>query len=317
MRRITVYDPTTLSLAKAKREELSAHVQAGHPVWFDIVDPTPSDLDFIAGTFKVRPLTIDEYKSERLPAKLLSDTTTSLITWQCLKAGQTGQQVRFGCLFGRDLLITLRGADATVIDNVWDAVQTEPEKLSKGPGAILYDILDATVDDYFLAVDGISDRVDEIEDIMFGTPRPADVKQLFDMKKGMLRLRRAAAPEREVINSLLRRYPEYLDDGVRPYFEDLYDHLVRIIDLVDTLRDVTSGAMQIYQATISNNLNAIMKQLTIIATIMMPLTLVSGIFGMNLHFPGFDSVIGFYIVTTAMVVIGVGMLFWIWRRHWI
>jgi magnesium transporter len=317
MMKTLVFDPESGFAKEGRPEDAVKDIKAGRTVWLDIKAPAAADLEFIAASFNIKPLIIEEMQSERLPAKLISGAHNTFISWSSFSNGGSGSTARIFFLLSQGLIITVHQESAAAIIKTRQTVLSEPDKMSRGPGEILYLILDAAVDDYFIFVDNLSDTIDALEDIMFGKPKTADVKRLFELKKEMLRIRRIAAPEREVVNSLLRRLPAYINSDLQTYFSDLYDHLVRIIDLIDTLRDVTGGAMQIYQATISNNLNAIMKQLTIIATIMMPLTLISGIFGMNVNFPGKDTALMFAVVMGSMTVIGIAMIVWFWRRDWL
>jgi len=311
------YDPAKAKVLKISRKQVKADIAAGRLVWLDINKPGEADMRYLTEEFKMSPLMKHEIVSERSLPKLVTEDKLSFLTWYSLGKNGTGSPVRFTCLFGPGWLVTLHMEPPVAVEQISASALTQSDVMGRGLGALLYNILDAAVDDYFLAVDELSDQVDEMEDTMFDRPKPADVRVLFGMKHQMLELRKATAPEREIVNSLLRRGIPYLEKESQPYFEDLYDHMVRVIDLIDTLRDVTSGAMQIYQATISNNLNAIMKQLTIIATIMMPLTLISGIFGMNLGFPGKEGAPGFWIVMFVMLAIGAAMLVWFRKREWI
>lgn len=298
-------------------ERAVVHAAKGDYCWLDIESPVEDDFLAIIERFKIQPLTMKQIRNAAGIPKIIAGAELSYICWYAPADGQSGQSIRFNCIFGESLLITIREGRVPAIDLNLELLAGQPEILGRGIGVLLYNVLDAAIDDYYLIVDGLSDRIDKVEDAMLAHPSAEDVKQLFDLKRQMIDLRRIIGPEREVVNSLLRRELNFLQSNNEVYFQDLYDHLVRIIDLIDTLRDVTSGAMQIYQATISNNLNTIMKQLTIIATIMMPLTLISGIFGMNLGFPGKETPAGFWIVMTSIVALGAVMLVWFWKRHWI
>ncbi len=299
------------------RPSAANEITAGHLVWLDMTVLTDDDLAYLTDTFKLSPIMVRELTAERSLPKLVSEAKVSFLNWYSLGKKGEGAPIRFTCLFGQGFLVTVHSKPASALEQVWQDAQSQADVMGQGLGILLYNILDAAVDDYFLAVDALSNRVDQIEDVMFDKPKPSDVKNIFKMKREMLQLRKVTAPEREVVNSLLRRTVPYLEKESRPYFEDLYDHMVRVIDLIDTLRDVTSGAMQIYQATISNNLNSIMKQLTIIATIMMPLTFITGIFGMNFAWPGKETLLGFWIVMASFAVIAVAMVVWFRKRDWI
>ncbi len=317
MMKAHLFNADNKTVTEISPEQVMTQVIQGNLCWLDVESPVEDDFLFLAEHFKVQPLTMKQIRNDTGVPKLIAGRELSYISWYGPTNGMSGGNKRFGCVFSESLLITVRDGRVPALDRNLDLLTEEPEILGRGIGVLMYNIFDAAVDDHFLVIDDLSDRIDKIEDAMFATPSAEDVKQLFDVKRQMIDLRRIIEPEREVVNSLLRREFSFLQSNNEVYFQDLYDHLVRIIDLIDTLRDVTSGSMQIYQATISNNLNAIMKQLTIIATIMMPLTLISGIFGMNVNFPGKETPAGFWIIMGSIVAIGAAMLVWVWRRHWI
>lgn len=311
-----IYDSKSNTLNEATIDQIAAKAGPGSICWLDIESPLEEDYLSLADLFKVEPLAMKEIRNAAGVPRIITGENLSYICWYGPEDGIAGPNARINILFTDNLLITIRDGRVPAIDNNLEEIKAQPEIIGRGTGVLLYNILDTAVDQHFLIVDQMSDRIDDIEDVMFANPDADDVKNLFELKRQMIDLRRVVAPEREVVNSLLRRELISSQSNTEAYFQDLYDHLVRIIDLIDTLRDVTSGAMQIYQATISNNLNDIMKQLTIIATIMMPLTLISGIFGMNLGFPGRETAVGFWIVMTAIVGIGVAMVIWIRKRGW-
>ncbi len=312
-----LFDSAKNNVTEIPPEKVVVRAAKGNYCWLDIESPAEADFLTLTERFKLQPLTMKQIKNTIGVPKIITGAELSYICWYGPENGASGQNKRFSCVFGESLLITIRDGRVPAIDRNLEVITEEPEILGRGIGVLLYNIFDAAVDDYFLIVDSLSDRVDKIEDAMFAHPGAEDVRNLFDLKGQMVDLRRIIEPEREVVNSLLRRELSFMQSNNEVYFQDLYDHLVRIIDLIDTLRDVTSGSMQIYQATISNNLNTIMKQLTIIATIMMPLTLISGIFGMNVNFPGKETPAGFWIVMSIMVALGAAMLVWVWKRRWI
>lgn len=313
-----LFEPGGGAPASAAAEELETHLAGGKNVWLDITDPQEEDYRYLADRFGVHPQTIEEMQTGRSLPRLQILEESSFISWYDFDISGEREPARFFCLVGERYLVTVHPAEAGVIEEVWAGAARDAAVLTGRPGMILYAVLDATIDRYFEAIDLFNDEVDDLEDVMLEKPSPGDVRRLFGIKRRMLDLRRAAAPEREVVNTILRHKTPYIvGDGER-YYEDLYDHLVRIIDLIDTLRDMAGGAMQIYQATISNNLNAIMKTLTIIATIMMPLTLISGIWGMNLELISPSRwTPGFYWVMASMAIIGGGMLYWFRRRGWL
>ncbi|MFZ3062404.1 MAG: magnesium/cobalt transporter CorA [Actinomycetota bacterium] len=317
MKRLLVFDPKVGLVESPRIEEIPSYLKKGNTVWLDIVEPDQADYELAVDIFKVHALAIDEIKGGFTLPKIINFPKSSFVIWHSMD--MTGKVLsRLYFVLSSNYLVTFHKGRVKELDSVFASCSHDPTLFERGTGMIIYTVLDNIVDNYFLLVDRLSDEQDALEDKMFGDPTPAEVRKLFSLKREMLTLRKIAAPEREVVNAILRRDLPYIRPETTAYYEDLYDHLVRIIDSVDTLRDMVSGAMEIYLATISNKLNIIMKTLTIIATIMMPLTVIVGIYGMNFRYmPELETRSGYFVVLGVMVLIAAGMLLWFWRRKWL
>lgn len=318
MKRLLVFDPKVGLVESPKVEEIPSYLKEGKTVWLDITDLGTTDCELIADIFKVHSLVVEEIKTGYSLPKIINFPDSSFIIWYFMDEKRKEGPPHLYFVISNNYLLTLHEGKVGALDEVFIASSHDTTLFEQGTGMIVYTILDSIVDNYFLLLDRLSDEVGALEDKMFGDPKPAQVRKLFSFKREMLTLRKITAPEREVVNALLRRNLPYIRPEMGAYYEDLYDHLVRIIDLIDTLRDMVSGAMEIYLSTISNRLNVIMKTLTIIATIMMPLTLIVGIYGMNFRFmPELEWRYGYFVVLGVMVLIAVAMLYWFWRRKWL
>lgn len=322
MQRLLVFSPEKGLVKAPSIKEISSYLKEGSIIWLDILKPQQTDYDLLDKLFQVHPLMFEEIKTGHSLPKIINFPDSSFITWQIFSYDGSGKfdLPRLFFMISPNYIVTLHDKEIPAVSEVLVAAEKEDTLFRQGTGMICYTILDDLIDQYFLLLDGLSDQLDLLEDKMFGEPTQADVKKLFSLKRDMLALRKIAAPEREVINAILRRDLPYFPPATVTYYEDLYDHLVRIIDLVDTFRDVMSGAMQIYLANVSNKLNTIMKTLTIVATIMMPATLIASFFGMNfaLITEGVGkSVFWFAGSLMAMVLIAVAMLYWAWLKKWL
>jgi magnesium transporter len=172
------------------------------------------------------------------------------------------------------------------------------------------------------AVEKIDDAIDQIEDQVFNRPEPRTLEKLFALKRILLAMRRIIIPQREVLNKLARDDYKVIDPRDRIFFRDIYDHLVRLHDLNESLRDLVGGALDTYLSVINNRMNEIMKTLTVITTIFMPLTFVTGFFGMNFFEPlgnlkHWTTNPVFYITMAIMVLLPFGMYMWMRRRTWV
>lgn len=320
MQKLLVYSPETGLLKSPSVKEISSYLKENNLVWLDIKDPQEADYKLITELFTVHALAIEDMKTGYSLPKIVSFPDSSFIIWQALGKEQADEfeTPRLYFLISSNYLLTLHEGEMPVLNEVIATCERDEALFRLGTGMILYTILDDLVDQYFLILDKLSDQVDLLEDKMFGEPTSRQVREIFDLKRKMLVIRRMAAPEREIINAILRRELPYIGREMEAYYEDIYDHLVRIIDLIDTLRDLISGAMEIYLSNISNKLNVIMKTLTIVATIMMPATLIASIFGMNFKFmPWLSSPYAFTGTIVVMILIALVMLLWAWRRKWL
>lgn len=191
-----------------------------------------------------------------------------------------------------------------------------------GPDHVLYKITDNLVAGYMPTVEKIDAAIDQIEDQVFDRPSPRTLEQLFALKRVLLAMRRILLPQREVLNKLARDDYKVIDPKDRIFFRDIYDHLVRLHDLNESLRDLVGGALDTYLSVINNRMNEVMKTLTIITTLFMPLAFVTGFFGMNFFEPpglmkAWTTSPVFYIILAITVFLPIGMFLWMRRRTWV
>jgi magnesium transporter len=191
--------------------------------------------------------------------------------------------------------------------------------VARTPGSLLYTILDAAVDGYFPLLDRLSDRIEDLEDRILDQRQTgsATLRPILDLKREMLELRRSLSPQRDVANALLRRDLPLVDDASAPYFQDLYDHLIRVLDQLDLQRDLLASALEANLSVTSNNLNAVMKRLTAFTVIIMVPTLIAGIYGMNFRFmPELSSPLGYPFALATMAASMIGAAIFFRRRDW-
>ncbi len=192
----------------------------------------------------------------------------------------------------------------------------------EGADHLLYKIIDNVVTNYMPIVDRIDEEIDEIEDQVFDRPTPGTLERLFALKRVLLAMRRILLPQREVLNKLARDDYAVIDRKDRIFFRDIYDHLVRLHDLNETMRDLVGGALDMYLSVINNRMNEVMKTLTIITTLFMPLTFVTGFFGQNFFEPlgmmkAWTTPPVFLIMLTVTIFLPIAMYTWMRRRTWV
>ena len=296
-------------------EAIEAAVSSSSAAWIDILKPDRQAFDAIAQHLSIHPLAVeDALESYQRPKIDLYRDAVYLIWVAPSLREDDGLDMRKLDVFLTDrVLVTSHREPWEAIDLV---AGEAADGLCRGVEWVLHGILDRAVDDVFPVVDALSDGLDEIEDRMLEHAAPALLERLYATKRLLISLRRIVGPERDVLRGLARQ-EALVSQEVYAYFQDVGDHLARVEDTVDTYRDVAGGIMDIYLSSVSNRLNQVMKQLTVVATIFMPLTLISGIYGMNFRFmPELGMRYGYPLVLIGMASIAFGMISYFRRRNW-
>ena len=223
-------------------------------------------------------------------------------------------------VLGQNYLISFQeGLEGDVFEQVRVRLANEKARLRlMGPDFLLHALLDVIVDHYFLVLEKLADRIEEIEDELIENPTTATVHAIYQLKRQMLFLHKAVWPLREAVSGLQRRDSRLIQDTTVIYLRDLYDHTVQVLDTLETLREMLSGMLDIYLSSVSNRLNEVMKVLTIIATIFMPLSFLVGLYGMNFKYmPELEWHYGYALVLLLSASIAGGMLIYFRRKRWI
>jgi magnesium transporter len=223
---------------------------------------------------------------------------------------------------GRNYVVTHHDNPIPSIEEAWNSSQRDPRYSQDGADHLLYKIIDAIVMNYMPIIEKIDEEIDWIEDQVFESPRSETLARLFTLKRVLLAMRRILLPQREVLNKMARDDYQVIDRKDKIFFRDIYDHLVRLHDVNESLRDLVGGAMDTYLSVINNRMNEVMKTLTVITTIFMPLTFVTGFFGMNFFaanppYENWTTPIVFYGTLSLMLLTPSIMFFWMRRSTWV
>jgi magnesium transporter len=269
-------------------EDVEAARDAVGTTWVRASNATTEELERVAATFGIHPLSVEDVGRDLRPkTEEYPDHTFVLAKTAKLRRGETTFDeelltAQVGLFFGRDWLVTLSETSVEPVQRVWDAVESGEGRLLRfGPDFAAYRVLDRIVDDYFHLLDTIEDVLEEIEDGILDGPDPGVLEGLNAVRRDLLSVRKVLGPTREAAAVLARGDPEYVRETTEKYYRDVYDHLVQLTDLTETYRDLARGARDIYLNTVSQSTNEVMKTLTVVATVILPLTLVVGVFGMN------------------------------------
>lgn len=292
-------------------------------LWVSLESATEDEVYLILrDTFKFHPLSIEDCLSLGYQVAKVDDFISYLfIIAHAIKPAEDLHELEtleLNLFLGKNFLVTCSTEESmSPVEKVWERVHKDFRLSNFGTDFLCHAILDALVDEYMPLIDQMDNEVEILEDSVLEKPTPATLERLLMLKHSIMELRRVISPQREMINRLTRDEFELIDPQSRFYFRDIYDHLVRIQDLSDTIRDIVSGAMDIYLNSTSLRLNEVMKALTIVSTIFLPLSFIAGIFGMNfIQIPMAANPFGFYICCASMVVIGLAMLIYFRWRKW-
>jgi magnesium transporter len=295
---------------------------AGAALWVDLAAPSIPESLILSDTFRFHPLSVEDAMSERQYPKAEAYDGYLYVILHGIHFRDNGQA--FGThdidfFVGPNYLVTVHDGDSTSITELREHATRNPKILSEGPVALLHRIVDAMVDSYRPELDKLEDRIDELEKSIFEAPDPKLVRRILDEKRHVAGLRRIVTPQRDVIARLARRDFVDVSTEMAFRFRDVYDHLVRIADDVLIFQDRITGMLDAHLSNVSNRLNEVMKVLTVVSTTLMPLTLLTGVYGMNVplpHFPGGEP-LQFWWIFGIMVVTSVVMLAMFRRKRWI
>ncbi|MBJ6724136.1 magnesium/cobalt transporter CorA [Geomesophilobacter sediminis] len=321
---VTEYDASHLdhrqvdSLAKCLVRKPSPTVS-----WINVDGVSEVDvLREFGACYGIHPLVLEDILATDQRPKVEDYGDYLYVVLKMISPGKPGEEIhseQVSFIVGADYLISFQeGLDGDVFAPIRTRLKNEKSRLrSTGPDFLLHGLLDVVVDNYFVVLEQLSERIEDVEDDLIANPAPATVHGIYRLRRQMLFLHKVVWPLRELVGSLQRRDSELIQDGTVIYLRDLYDHTVQVLDTLETLRDTVSGMIDIYLSSTSNRLNEVMKVLTIIATIFMPLSFIVGWYGMNFkNMPEYDLPYAYPVVLVVMAAIATGMVVYFKRKRW-
>jgi len=263
------------------RTTVGSLLTAGNFFWLDLDNPTEDDFAILREVFKFHPLAVED--SEQFDQRSKIDGYDDFVFIVIYGAGSAEDRlVEVHCFYSDRFLVTVHRQACPVLAEIRRRYGKR-ERAMEQPSLLLYRVVDGLVDSFFPSLAAFDDRIDDLEDAIFLSAGDVQLQEMFQMKRQLVEMRKILTPQRDAFASLMGSVAELpgLAERDEHYFRDVYDHLIRISDLIDSYRDLLTGAMDVYLSTVSNRLNAVMKQLTIIATVFLPLTFITGFFGQN------------------------------------
>jgi magnesium transporter len=313
------------SSAPASRKAVEDALSSDTLLWLDLRMPDDEAIDMLREVFKFHPVALDDVgefgqrpKAERFGevVYIVAYAATSFM----------GELIEVHFFYAENFLVTARRKGCDSLDAVRRRVElggglhVPPDRPLRG--VMLHHVLDSMIDSFFSPLSELDDKIDELQEQIFDSPSKENLATMLSMQRWLVGLRKTVSPQRDVMAEILGSVVELPghSEGAVPYLRDLYDHIIRINDLIDSYRDLLSGAMDAYLSMVSNKLNEVMKQLTIIATVFLPLSFLTGFFGQNFawlvsHLGGLPV---FLIVGIGSELLAVVGLYWLARkRGWI
>jgi magnesium transporter len=309
------------TLSDATADAVRQSIASGSFFWLDLIDLDAEGSALLRDSFHFHPLAVEdaEHFGQRPKLEDYDDFFYLVIHGA---DGDGGDTVEVHCFYSEKFLVTIERGGCSQLDDVRARASLRRQQGGGSTIMLLYRIVDSLIDSFFPVLARLDDQIDSLEDAILAQPTEEQLGTLFTMKRSLVALRKVVTPQRDMFANLAvseSGLPGMTPDAER-YFRDLYDHLIRISDLVDSYRDLLSGAMDTHLSTVSNRLNEVMKQLTIIATVFLPLSFITGFFGQNFgwmisHITGLGTFIVLGIGT--QIVVAIGLLVMFRRRSWL
>jgi magnesium transporter len=291
-------------------------------VWVDLASPSIPETLILSDSFAFHPLSVEDARAEIHDPKIEAYDGYLYVILHGIDIRQ-GKKALFthdvDFFIGQTYLVTVHDGHSRSVTGMQENVARNSRIMAEGPVALFHRIVDAMIDHYRPEVDELEDRIDALEKSVFERPDPKLIRQILDTKRDVSRLRRIMTPQRDVIARLARRDFVDISTDLSFRFRDVYDHIVRIADDTTIFQDRISGILDAHLTNVSNRLNEVMKVLTVVSTIFMPITFLSGLYGMNVpipHFPGGEAA-QFWWLFGIMIAIVVFMLTLFRRKNWI
>jgi magnesium transporter len=302
--------------------ELPRLIAERTPFWLDFDAETPELRDALVTLLKLHPLVVEDIFQERVSPKVedYGDYLYVVIHGIALEHDSPDdlRTVEIDLVLSSHWVVSHHPQGLAAIGEVLEECRRNPRLFDKGPGFIVHAIMDHAVDCYFPVIEAFDREIDHVETLVVQDPQPEVLQRIFKLKRSLQRLRRVAMHQREVLLRLSRGEFDLVPEKSLPFFRDIHDHFVRVSDLAEGYREGLSGALDAYLSVVSNRMNEVMKALTLVATIMLPLSFIAGIYGMNFeHMPELRWRYGYPFALGLMLSVALGMVLWFRSKRWL
>ena len=282
----------------------------------------PEIIEQVGKSFCLHPLVAEDIASTAQRPKMEDFDEYIFVVLRMLRFDGKENETKteqVSIIFGSDFVISFQEKEGDVFDAIRERIRSNKGRIRKlGADYLAYSLIDAIVDNYFMVLEKLGEAIEDIEDRLITNPTSETLQTIHDLKREMIFLRKSVWPLREVISRMERSESPLINKSTFVYLRDVYDHTIQVMDAVETFRDMLSGMLDIYLSSVSNRMNEVMKVLTVIATIFIPLTFVAGIYGMNFKYmPELDQTWSYPAILILMLVVALLMVVYFRRKKWI
>jgi magnesium transporter len=323
--------PTDVRVISYSRTELVEHEHVacadlpklhrrGETLWVDVTGLADvGAIESIGAAFGLHRLTLEDIINTHQRPKVDTFDHYVFIVMKMLDHSDAGLTEQMSIIVGKDYLVTFQERPGDCFEQTRARLRRVGSQLrGEGPDRLAHALIDAVIDNFFPLLENYGEIIEDLEDQVVSSPEPAHVERLHSIKRDLLEIRRSVWPTRELVNMLIRDEHPLIHESTRVYLRDCYDHTIQLMDIVETYREIASGLLDVYLSSMSARMNEIMKVLTIIATIFIPLSFFAGLWGMNFKYmPELDEVWGYPAALTLMVSIAAGLLLYFRRKGWL
>ena len=291
-------------------------------LWVDIEDVTDEDAELLSNVFCLHPLAVADCISKNIHPPKIDDFEDYLFIIvhginYCIESDVV-ETTELAFFMGKNYVVTTHDVPMRSVSSMLDRVRKDGRLMRRGADFLAHDIVDALVDNIMPTIEEIDEKNDRLEAEALHEPKRETLMSIMQLKRSILALTRVILPQREIVNGLSRGEYALISERAQIYYRNIYDHLVRIEMLTLGLRDMTESVLSTYLSSVSNRMNEVMKMLTLIATIFIPLTFIAGIYGMNFaNMPELGWKYGYFIILIVMAVIGISLVFYFRRKRWL
>jgi magnesium transporter len=306
-------------------DEVRRLVESGDGVlWYRLTQDDEQSRAILRDVFRFHPLAIDDCFNRRVDTPKIDDYGAYLfLVAQSVQFSQSDHQLQLSELdlfLGKNFVVTVQAKqEMPLVDNLFDEAEGNPHLLTRGADFLAHTIIDVMVDQLLPAVEEMDEEIDRLEQLILDQPRRTHLTQVLHLKRDTLLLRRSILPQRDIVNRLSRgEFPELIRQEALIFYRDVYDHIVRVESMLEGLRDIADGSLSSYLSAVNNRMNEVMKAMSVVAVIFLPLNLLASLYGTNLDYSalGLSFRYGFFLLVLSMVALGSSMFLFFRRRGW-